>query len=219
MTLERSYWPITTRFAFLERPLEDVAEVLEGWCRGLDGDVRRQPAGGFPQCLEALEPLTSPSGIRTLLVETDSPWTALFDNGFPSPDPVSSALYLSRVLQSRGLIVVASRDTLSFQLLADSRTHFLNFLRVVELSSTEGSWTFSVSGDPQPFEEVAVYQARRKRDRFSSELLERYCSALGIRVFDSAFYGPRSELIERQTAWKVAQALSLAEAQARSTHV
>ena len=52
------------------------------------------------------------------------------------------------------------------------------------------------TGTEQAFEEVDAYQARRVRDRFTSAMLERYCQALGIAVFDPSFYGPDAVLVE-----------------------
>src|SRR5262249_22196208 len=40
------------------------------------------------------------------------------------------------------------------------------------------------------------YKAKRIRDRFTDDLLEEYCLALGIRLFDAEFYGPWGVLIE-----------------------
>jgi hypothetical protein len=34
------------------------------------------------------------------------------------------------------------------------------------------------------------------RDRLTSAMLERYCQALGIDVFDPSFYGPDAVLVE-----------------------
>jgi hypothetical protein len=55
---------------------------------------------------------------------------------------------------------------------------------------------WSASGTPQPFEDLAVYQRRRVRDRLTPDMLATYCGALGIRPFDQAFYGVRGQLVE-----------------------
>jgi hypothetical protein len=52
------------------------------------------------------------------------------------------------------------------------------------------------SGTPQPFEDLAAYQRRRVRDRFTPDMLVAYCSALGIRPFDEAFYRTAGQLVE-----------------------
>lgn len=59
------------------------------------------------------------------------------------------------------------------------------------------------------------YKARRMRDRFTSEMLEAYCGALGIEVFESSFYGPRAVLVRTELRLPPdALSLTLEEAQA-----
>ena len=72
--------------------------------------------------------------------------------------------------------------------------------RLVELDVTfDGrKWVFSATGTEQPFEEAETYRAPRVRDRFTSEMLERYCNALGIDVFNADAYGPDSVFVETQ---------------------
>ena len=55
---------------------------------------------------------------------------------------------------------------------------------------------FTATGTQQSFEEVDTYRSSRVRDRFTSAMLERYCRALGIDVFDPAVYGPEAVLVE-----------------------
>ena len=60
----------------------------------------------------------------------------------------------------------------------------------------EEKWIFETEGEIQPFERVEKYKAKRIQDRFTDDLLEEYCLALGIRLFDAEFYGPRGVLVE-----------------------
>ena len=48
------------------------------------------------------------------------------------------------------------------------------------LAHRESRWEFVEQGEPFPFEEVEQYQARRIKDRLTPEMVERYCSHLGI---------------------------------------
>jgi hypothetical protein len=57
-------------------------------------------------------------------------------------------------------------------------TKFVNYVRTVHVSHDGSRWAFSATGTGQWFEETDAYQARRARDRFTSEMLERYCMAL-----------------------------------------
>jgi hypothetical protein len=52
----------------------------------------------------------------------------------------------------------------------------------------ESRWEFSEHGDRLPFEEVDKYQAKKIKDRLTIEMVERYCSRLGIELFDPDFY-------------------------------
>lgn len=69
-------------------------------------------------------------------------------------------------------------------------------MRTVYAAYDGGRWVFGAHGTQQPFEEVAAYQARRIRDRFTSEMLERYRRALGVEVFEPGSYGPGAVLVE-----------------------
>src|SRR5947208_1271478 len=55
---------------------------------------------------------------------------------------------------------------------------------------------FTLTGTQQVFEEPDAYNARQVRDRFTSDMLERYCQALGIDVFNPEAYGPDSVFLE-----------------------
>jgi hypothetical protein len=75
---------------------------------------------------------------------------------------------------------------------APHQTTWLNQERAVVAMNDGGSWLFSTDGTPQPFEEPESYKARRIADRFTDDMLERYCKALGIRLFDESFYGMKA---------------------------
>jgi hypothetical protein len=82
-----------------------------------------------------------------------------------------------------------------FQLFAPHETAFLNYERSVSATNDGGQWSFGADGTVQPFEELETYQKRKIIDRFTPDMLKRYCYALGIRVDSPDFYGPRSVLI------------------------
>lgn len=92
-----------------------------------------------------------------------------------------------------------------------------------------GRWTFDLVGEPQDFEDEANYIARRKRDRFTSTLLQQYCRAMGVDLFNPDLYGPKGALVESlryidkyssvpaevQPRRSPVKVMTLAEAQAR----
>jgi len=101
-----------------------------------------------------------------------------------------------------------------FGMFGPEGTHFLNYVRSIHVAHDGSRWDFGTSGTPQPFERPEAYTARRVRDRFTSEMLEEYCKALGIDVFNPEFYGPNAVLVDslvRMPARPIV--MSLAQAQ------
>jgi hypothetical protein len=65
-----------------------------------------------------------------------------------------------------------------------------NFIRTIYSSNDGGKWVFGEMGDPFEFEDLAVYKARKIRDRFTPEILEKYLKELGLDAFNEDFYLP-----------------------------
>lgn len=207
--LSERFAPITSSIGFLEVPLREAAETLESWRRSLYSKVAvARLSEGFPDVLNRLEPLTGGARPRELLVNVDR-WTAYFDCSLRGTDAVSAVGHLSRALQCQGVAVEVVphrvgvpgvRDgrmgAVQFELFGPLSTEFLNYVRTVSVVFDDGRWHFNTSGTEQAFEETDAYRARRIRDRFTSEVLERYCQALGIDVFDASSYGPDALLFE-----------------------
>ena len=61
-------------------------------------------------------------------------------------------------------------------------------LHSVKVNGVHG-WTFKTLGLAQDFEHVERYGNGRIADRFTADMLEDYCRALGINLFDETFYG------------------------------
>ena len=155
--------------------------------------------GALADALGKLLPFTGP-GTRELFINTTSEWIAYFDNsvgGDPGP-PVS---YLSKVLGCRSLLVACSPDIpfkgingsyggVQLHIFAPEGTGGMNYERVIEATNDGGRWVFDTSGTVQDFEQLDRYKARKVRDRFTPQMLEEYCAAMGIRLFDADFYGP-----------------------------
>jgi hypothetical protein len=78
-------------------------------------------------------------------------------------------------------------------------TEWLNEIRHVSAREDGEPWIFFQRGEVQPFEQVERYDNKHIRDRFTPEMLESYCAALGILVFDATFYGPKSFLVHQRT--------------------
>jgi hypothetical protein len=225
--LSEQYAPITSSIGFLRLDLDKAVAALMGWRAALGRDPRKEERQeGFPQCLHALEPLVSASAPRELFVATNGPWTAYFDCELNGTDPMPPMSFLAREVGCDGLAVtvtphitvagvVRRYGSVQFELFGPHQTHFINFVRTVSVANDDG-WRFEVSGEPQPFEDQMAYTRKRVRDRFTSEMLADYCSALGIDVFNPAAYGPRAVLV-RSLVKLPAEPLfvSLRDAQAR----
>jgi hypothetical protein len=206
--LSDRFAPITSSIGFLRLGLDDAVGSLTEWRRVLYGDVDAEEVAGFPECLRALEPLTGGVTPRELLVEASDGWTAYFDCSLRGTDAVSAIGYLSRTVRCQGLAISTHPHTLGlpgvkhgrmgavqFEMFGPLNADFLNYVRVVAVTFDGSRWRFDASGTQQWFEEAGAYDAARVRDRFTTDMLERYCQALDLDVFDPGAYGPRAVLV------------------------
>lgn len=226
--LSEQFAPITSSIGYLELPVDDVVRGLTAWRQDLFGSIGvTELTVGFPDALLALQPLTGGMRARELVVETRSGWTAYFDCSLRGTDAVSAIGHLSRTLQCQGLAIRSTAHmvgqpgvqngrpgSVQFELFGPVTTDFMNYVRTISVTSDGKKWRFDASGVEQAFEEPEAYTKRSLRDRFTSEMLERYCRALGLEVFDPAFYGPRAVLFESgRTPPANAHVMSLEETQ------
>lgn len=63
----------------------------------------------------------------------------------------------------------------------------LCYRRSIAAMNDGGRWVFEESGERFPFEQVARYAERRKRDRFTSEMLRDYLRECGVQLFADEF--------------------------------
>jgi len=219
------YAPITSSIGFLELPLERVVDGFVTWDRSLGRRTETEPVP-FPDGLERLPPLVGGSRPRRLFAANGSGWTAYFDCGLRGTDAVSVVGHLSRTLGCQGVAIRATPHTVGvadgvparfgavqFELFGPLPTEFMNYVRTVHVTFNGRAWEFAATGTEQPFEEVDAYRARRVRDRFTSEMLERYCRALGVDPFEPDAYGSPAYLVTNDERTEGLQAMSLAEAQ------
>lgn len=226
--MSEQYAPITSSIGFLEAPLDVVARELQTWRESLYPAVTvTRLSEGFPDVLSRLEPLTGGSRPRELIVAAGG-WTAYFDNSLRGTDAVSAVGPLTRKLRCQGVAIDVVPHTIGapgvregrmgaiqFELFGPLDTEFLNYVRTVSVTFEGSRWQFNATGTEQAFEEVDVYGARRVRDRFTSAMLERYCKALGIDVFEPTAYGPGAVLVESSVPMAPdGKVMSLQQAQA-----
>lgn len=208
--LSDRFAPITSSIGFLRLDLDAAAEALTQWRRDVvpGGAECERLREGFPACLHALEPLTGGARPREVLVEASNGWTAYFDCSLRGTDAVSTIGHLSRTLICQGLAITTVPHTIGlpgvkhgqmgsvqFEMFGPLPTNFLNYVRTIAASYDGSRWVFEANGTEQWFEEVDAYKTRKVRDRFTTDMLERYCKALDLDVFDATAYGPRAILV------------------------
>jgi hypothetical protein len=199
--------PITSEIGFIEAPAAVAAATFVEWQRRIHEPLgrsltERPISAPLEDVLLSLVPLTSVHALRFLFVPTQSRWTAFFDSGYRGTDAFSTISWLAGKLGCHGLRIVAVPDTiegefkgargryggLSLCVYGPDRTHFLNYVRTIGLIHDGDRWSFDQTGTPFPFENLAAYGARRKRDRFTFEMLEHYLAELGLEPFNEDFY-------------------------------
>ncbi|TCC16722.1 hypothetical protein [Kribbella sindirgiensis] len=177
-----------------------AAEALERWRRSHawfaerpQGLVVEKVAGPLSSGIERLLPF-GPGRDRELLWDCGGEWTAYFDD-MPASDAVTAVSSLCMRAGFEGVVLVdgtsewdGGRD-LQFVVHRGADT-----VRVIQ-STWEGRRAFDTYGDPLPFEETERYTRRLKRERLTSEMLERYCAHLGLYPYDPAFYGQLGYLL------------------------
>ena len=201
--------PITSQIGFLEAPLELAAQAFQAWQQHIFDPLgisiaRDSVTGGLEEVLLSLLPLTSVRPRRYLLVPTRSPWIAFLDSGYRGTDAASQVSYLARRIGCRGMRVTAVPDSIEgefegargryggviFEIYGPEPNPILNHVRTIGAVNDGGRWSFDQSGLPFPFEETERYGARRVKDRFTFDMLERYLAALGLHPFQEHFYLP-----------------------------
>jgi hypothetical protein len=209
--LQGEWEPYTGRIQFVEAGFDAVTNEFSAWMAtpndpavlallGLPRQTTRpkhsmsRHSGSLAALLSRLDPYWWPS--KTLFVETQFGWTAVFSNGHDSYE----ASVLSGRMGKRGVVTDYAADLVIngevrnygntlFELIDRGES-----VRTVQASRQSGGWDAVLLGTPLPFEEVQKYQARVKRERFDLGMLNRYCAALGINRSDGRTYGPRAFL-------------------------
>lgn len=195
--------PITSCMGFLESNCENVANAYSEWNQSIlkkhGFNLKSQIVNdSLKKILLKLEPLTTAIKTKFLFIPTNSNWTAFFDNGWRGTDAFPVVIYLSEKLSCRGIVVSAVPHTFPSRIKKDTKgrygaTQMLVYdcgkvTRAIEAMNDGGRWVFEQDGDPFLFEELDHYKAKRIRDRFTPEMLEKYLGEFGIEIFNENFY-------------------------------
>lgn len=227
--LDERFAPITSSIGFLAVPLQQAVDGWVSWHADLGHRTRVTPLHEpLPEALSRLLPLTNSDRPRELLVQVRGGWCAYFDCLMRGTDPLSIIVVLAPQLRCQGLVVESaapraarggrrrgSGPALGFSMFAPTPTSdFGNTLRSESAVNDGSHWRFSTHGAEQPFEDIAQYRAPRVAQRFTSDMLERYCRNLGLDVFNPDAYGPAAALLQTKVGWSWRRrTASLAEAQ------
>ena len=228
--LDDQFAPVTFSMGFVEASFSQYSQAFVSWWEKLSIDFETTPfEEDLRSALLRLQPLQSPQN-RYLLVETKSPWTALFSNGLRTADVSSPVGHLCQVLNCRGLEVTCIPDrshledkkdalriygAVGFTLLGPQPTDSLNRVRSIWAMNDGGHWKFISEGIVQPYEHVERYTSRKISERFTPEMLESYCEALGIKLYNEGFYGPKGLLVNQLTKFpQTSPRVSINEARA-----
>ena len=229
--LDNKFAPLTFCWGFVRAPLPAVAAAFLAWRAQLAiaTDVETFNAE-LAEGLGRLPPLTIPPS-RYLMIETESDWTACFDNSASIGDLSPTISFLSQAIACEGLAICCKPQTwqlgmpaglgvneaVRFTLFSPRPTEWLNVRRYISMTRENENWKFTSEGKLLPFERPDVYKARHARDRFTPALLAEYCIALGIRVADADYYGGEARiLVDTSMAERVQNVLSLEDARAKT---
>lgn len=233
--LDNRFAPTTFTWGFVESPFAQFSEAFIRWQDQLDvkfgtRSERKNFRAPLSEGLLALEPLTTPLD-RYLLTETRSGWSAIFANGLRTNDVHSPVTHLPTILGCRGLEIACVPDrsnctgtgglqiygAVRFALYGPNETDWLNRIRSISVTNDVDGWQFAAQGEVQSYEQIESYSKRKVVDRFTSEMLESYCAALGIELFNAEFYGTHCLL--RHTTNRAASergpTMSIAEARSQ----
>lgn len=123
-----------------------------------------------------LSEVVGPEGVKTLFVSSVA-------------DGYSSMVYtISGNLPGLHLAVQISRLSIEYPRNALTAIKSQKAVRVIYSMKDASSWEFFERGRILPFEQIDFYKARRKRDRLTPDIIDRYISKLGYGTLDEVFW-------------------------------
>jgi hypothetical protein len=211
--LDEEFAPTTSAAGYVGAPLAQVVQALTNWHEELYGSADvMELQGGIRAALPFLQPLKLGSPCRWALVDMGG-WTAFFDNFLRGIDPIPPMSVLARRLGVTTVAVTSIPHTVGlpgikqgrtgavrFNMFGPLKTDFINYVRTVSCIFDGARWVFHTHGTEQPFEEIERYAAPRVRDRFTSDMLSRYCAALELFPFDLNAYGELAAIFRTEHA-------------------
>ena len=190
-SLLEKWHPVTHDFGLIQTSMPLLLSEFENWRRSFGVKyLRTEIFSSLADAFESLSPLSN-SKTRRLFVATRSDWVVCFQNGIQGSDPFPAMSYPAQHMEILAMRVCCTPDDAKYPALiwevyapeVRGGCPPLGYLRsIAAVNDDEGS-TFEESGERFPFEEVERYASRRKRDRFTREMLARYLYHIGIELF------------------------------------
>lgn len=185
--------PLGLSVSFLRQRVDTVRTALLDWRRNqLKQTIEEFGPVPFPECVQLLEPLEAP-WTTELLIDAGE-WTAYLNNGIDGGDPTASAPHLASMLACDCVVSMHAplygpgHAATQLWLIGPNGTPPLMHERTISAHAEDGRWSWETTGEPQSWEQLDRYGARRILDRFDRPLLVEYLAALQIRVDDASFY-------------------------------
>lgn len=195
-SLLETWAPVADDFGFIRAPLARVVSELKAWHGSLGiGYSTSEITTSLGDAFASLPPLTNDK-TRRLFVATRSDWVACFQNGIQGSDPFPAMSHLACRMGVLAMRVCATNDAalypgVAWEVYAPESLGGkppLGYRRSLAAINDGGRWTFEQSGEPFPFEQIAQYTQKRKRDRFTREMLGDYLREFGITAFADDFF-------------------------------
>lgn len=158
--------PSTDPIWFIKAPFERVVTETTEWLNGLGGRSFTRLREPLPSMLHHLEPWAMPSWKQLMVSTSANQWTALFTQGsdIGTANVVGARLDCLNIRTSHqphinhdGKIVTYGSTTLWIH---SGARH----LRSIQ-ESYQSRWLWTLFGDPQPFENLDKYTAKKIPDR------------------------------------------------------
>ncbi|MBM7773971.1 hypothetical protein JOD54_004175 [Actinokineospora baliensis] len=197
---------------FIEGSLAEVSAAFVGWRRELGyAPVSTGVQGRLEDQLRRLNPLTLEGRPREVLVPIAG-WVAYFDCFARASDPASVCGELAARMGGRAVLArfgpvsyagMHIPTSVQFHLWGPTGKPPLGYVRAID-AVKDSKWIFETSGEPLSFEEIENYSKRLVRDRFTVDMLRRYCVSLGFDPYAVGSYSSTGLLVESTLPWMVA---------------
>ena len=193
--------PFTDPIWFIKAPFERVVTETTEWLNGLGGRSFTRLREPLPSMLHHLEPWAMPSWKQLVVSTSADQWTAVFSQGsdIGTANVVGARLDCLNIRTSHQPHITRDRKIVSYGSTALWIHSGARHVRSIQ-ASYQSRWLWTLFGDPQPFENLDSYTAKKIPDRFTLESLNEYCHALGIERDNSGFYESEGLLIEEDTS-------------------